>query len=54
MPLPLWDKKTFSEITKLVDQSIKNKDYYKELDNYIMNKYSLSSKEINYIKEFNK
>ena len=54
MPLPLWDKKTFSEITKLVDQSIKNKDYYKELDNYIMNKYSLSSKEINYIKKFNK
>lgn len=54
MPLPLWDKKTFSEITKLVDQSIKNKDYYEKLDNYIMNKYSLSSQEINYIKEFNK
>jgi len=54
MPLPLWDKKTFSEIAKLADQSVKNKDYYEKLDNYIMNKYSLSSQEINYIKEFNK
>lgn len=54
MPLPLWDKKTFSEIIRLADQSIINKDSYEELDNYIMNKYPLSPQEINYIKEFNK
>lgn len=54
MPLPLWDKKTFSEIIKLVDEIIDKGDKFEELDNFIMKKYSLSSQEINYIKEFNK
>ncbi len=54
MPLPLWDKKTFSEIIKLVDEIINKGDKFEELDNFIMKKYSLSSQEINYIKEFNK
>ena len=54
MPLPLWDRKTFSEIIKLVDEIIDKGDKFEELDNFIMKKYSLSSQEINYIKEFNK
>lgn len=54
MPLPLWNKKTFSEIIQLVNKTIKNEDNFEELDNYIMGKYSFSSKEINYIKVFNK
>ncbi len=54
MPLPLWDEKTFSEITKLVDQTMENSHHFEKLDNYIMNKYSFSSQEINYIKESNK
>jgi len=54
MPLPLWNKKTFSEIIRMVDGIVKNKGDFKELDNYIMEKFNLSSKEKNYIKEFNK
>ena len=54
LPLPLWDKKTFSEIIKLVDETIQDNNSFEKLDDYIMNKYSLSSKEIDYIKEFNK
>jgi hypothetical protein len=54
MPLPLWDKKTFSEIAKMAHEIIENKGGFEELDNYIMEKFALSSKEKNYIKEFNK
>jgi tRNA1(Val) A37 N6-methylase TrmN6 len=54
MPLPLWDKKTFSEIVTMVDKIIENKDNFEKLDNYIMAKFNLSLKEKNYIKEFNK
>ena len=54
MPLPLWDEKTFSEIIKLVDENIKDKNNFEKLDNYIMDKFNLSSKEKNYIKEFNR
>lgn len=54
MPLPLWDKKTFSEIAKMADEIIENKGDFEELDNCIMEKFALSSKEKNYIKEFNK
>lgn len=54
MPLPLWDKKTFEEIIKMVNLIIKNKIVFEELDNYIMDKYAFSSKEKNYIKEFNR
>jgi len=54
MPLPLWNKKTFSEIVKMVDEIIGNKGDFEELDNYIMEKFNLSSKEKSYIKEFNK
>lgn len=54
MPLPLWDKVTFSEIIKLVDEIIDKGDKFEELDYFIMKKYSLSSQEITYIKEFNK
>jgi len=54
MPLPLWDKKTFSEIIKMVDEIIGGNDNFVKLDNYIMDKYALTSKEKNYLKEFNK
>ena len=54
MPLPLWDKKTFSEIIKLVEEAIKDKNKFEKLDNYIMEKYALSSREKKYIIEFNK
>jgi tRNA1(Val) A37 N6-methylase TrmN6 len=54
MPLPLWDKKTFEEIIEMVDSIIKNKTIFEKLDNYIIDKYALSSKEKNYLKEFNK
>jgi predicted RNA methylase len=54
MPLPLWDKKTFSKIIKLVDETIKNKSNFEKLDAYIMDEFFLSSKEKNYIVKFNK
>lgn len=54
MPLPLWDKKTFSKIIKLVNEAIKDKDNFKKLDDYIMDKFILSPKEKNYINKFNK
>lgn len=54
MPLPLWDKKTFSKIIKLVDETIENKDNFEKLDNYIMDKFILSLKEKKYINKFNK
>jgi len=54
MPLPLWDEKTFSEIIELVDEIINDKNNFEKLDNYILNKFNLSRKEKNYIKEFKK
>lgn len=54
MPLPLWDKKIFSEIVTMVDEIIENKGEFEKLDSYIMRKFNLSSKEKNYIKEFKK
>ena len=54
MPLPLWDKKTFSEIIKLVDEAINDKNNFEELDNCIMDKFTFSSKEKKYINKFNK
>lgn len=50
MPLPIWESKIFNEIEKMVDGIIKNSAEFESLDNYIFNKYSLSPKEINYIK----
>ena len=51
LPLPLWDKKTFSKITKLVDGIMKNQNEFQELDSYIINRFSLSEREKNYINE---
>ena len=45
LPLPLWDKKTFSKITKLVDGIMQNQSKFQELDSYITSKFSLSEKE---------
>ncbi len=49
LPLPLWDQKTFSKITKLVDKVIQNHSPFQKLDNYIINKFLFSEKEKNYI-----
>ncbi len=49
LPLPLWDKKTFSKITKLVDEIMQNQSKFQELDSYIINNFLLSEKEKNYI-----
>ena len=54
LPLPTWDKETFNDLTKMVDKMISGENCFEQLDNYIMNKYSLSQQEQNYIKEFNK
>jgi len=35
LPLPLWEQKTLSKITKLVDQVIQNTNHFNKLDNYI-------------------
>ena len=51
LPLPLWDKKTFSKITKLVDGVMQNQNRFQELDNCIAGRFSLSEKEKNYINE---
>jgi len=53
MPLPLWDKKTFSKIIRLVDETLKDENNFLQLDNYIMDKFALSLKEKKYINEFN-
>lgn len=52
LPLPLWDKKTYSKIVKLVDTTIKDKDEYKKLDNYILAKCLLSKEEKAYITKY--
>ena len=51
LPLPLWDRKTFSKITKLVDGIMQNQSKFQELDSYIINKFLLSEKEKNYINQ---
>ena len=45
LPLPLWDKRTFSQITKLADRVAQSQLFFPDLDNYIINKFSLSRKE---------
>ncbi|OGY93071.1 MAG: hypothetical protein A3H70_05535 [Candidatus Komeilibacteria bacterium RIFCSPLOWO2_02_FULL_48_11] len=52
MPLPLWSEKNLNDIVELADDIIKNKTNFEKLDNYIMEKYALSPKEISYIKNF--
>lgn len=49
LPLPLWDKKTFSEIIKLVNRVMKDQSKFQELDSYITSKFLLSEKEKKYI-----
>ena len=49
MPLLQWDKATYSKIIKLVDATIKNADEYEKLDNYILDKCSLSQEEKKYV-----
>ncbi len=54
LPLPLWDSEIFSEIIKLVDKTTSDENNFIKLDNYIMDKFALSSEEKNYINNFNK
>ena len=53
MPLPFWSGKVFNDIVKLVDEIAENKARFEKLDNFIMEQYALSIKEINHIKNFN-
>ena len=50
LPLPLWDKKTFSKIIKLTNQVIRTQNKFQELDDYITHKFKLTKKEITRIK----
>ena len=51
LPLPLWDKKTFSQITKWVDGIMQDQSKFQELDSYIINQFPLSEQEKKYIAE---
>src|SRR3989338_1014310 len=53
MPLPPWSDKIFNDIIKLVDETIKDKNNFEILDDYILKQYDLTQEEINYIKNFN-
>ncbi|MDD3437571.1 MAG: TaqI-like C-terminal specificity domain-containing protein, partial [Candidatus Gastranaerophilales bacterium] len=53
MPLPFWSNKIFNEVIKLVDEIITGKDSFEKLDDYIMEQFSLTTEEINHIKNFN-
>ena len=50
MPLPLWDQQTFSSIINMANELLQGQGCFKELDNYIMNQFSLSEKEKQYIR----
>ena len=54
LPLPLWDKKTFSKIIKLVDRVMQNQNKFQELDIYISSKFLFSEKERAYINKAKK
>ncbi len=54
LPLPLWDKLILNEIVSMVNGVIKGQFNMDALDEYIMDQYSLSATERNYIKEFSK
>ena len=49
LPLPLWDRQTFSQITKLADKAAQNQCFFQELDSCIINKFLLSEKEKSHI-----
>ncbi len=52
MPLPLLDRTKYSEIVSLVDDVIKNKKDFEELDKYIYQLFKLTKKEIEHIIKF--
>ena len=52
MPLPLLNKKQFNEIISLVDEVIKKKKDFSELDKYIFNIFKLTKEEVKYIIKF--
>jgi hypothetical protein len=52
MPLPLLNKKQFTEIISLVDGVIKNKKDFSELDKCIFNIFKLTEKEVKHIIKF--
>lgn len=52
MPLPLWDDEVFNTIIRLVDDIISTRCNFTELDDYIMDQFSLSSKEKTDIRTF--
>ena len=50
LPIPLWNRQTFSQIIKLVDKVLRNQDKFQELNDLIINKFSLTEKEKTHIK----
>ncbi|MFZ3074134.1 MAG: N-6 DNA methylase [Minisyncoccales bacterium] len=52
LPLPLWDQETFSEIIELTDKTIENRNNFQKLDNYIIDRYNLSTEEKEYVVKF--
>ncbi len=49
LPLPLWDKNVFSKIKKSVDKVMQNQSKFQELDDYIMDQFSFTKNQKNYI-----
>ena len=52
LPLPLLEKNKYSEIVSLVNNVIKNKKDFEELDKYIYSLFKLTKKEIEHIIKF--
>jgi SAM-dependent methyltransferase len=50
LPLPLWDETVFGHITGLVAAILKGKEVFCQLDDYIMDQFSLSVQEKRYIR----
>ena len=52
LPLPLWNKAVFCQITDTVNEILKGAGHIKNLNDFIMSNFSLSQKEKDYIRSF--
>lgn len=52
LPLPIWNETVLCEIVRMVDGIIKENGSCEELDNYIMDKFTLTQEEKEHVKEF--
>ena len=53
LPLPELDRVTIHKIGRLVDKNILQRNYYEELDSFILDIFNLTSSERAYIANFN-